>query len=78
MNYQEAVDLLYKTKWKTETCSQGAKCWCRMIVPIKKIVHDENFEGGIYIAGSGELTKKSAEYFVKLHNNNLDTKKVKP
>lgn len=22
----------YKKKWKTVTCDEGAKCWCRLIV----------------------------------------------
>jgi hypothetical protein len=71
MTYKEAEDILYKTKWKTKTCSQGAKCWCRMIVPVKKILHDGTYSEGIYIAGSGELTKRAAEYFVKLHNKEI-------
>lgn len=71
MTYKEAEDILYKTKWKTETCSQGAKCWCRMIVPVKKITYDKPCSDDMYIAGGGELTKRAAEYFVKLHNKNL-------
>jgi hypothetical protein len=68
MKYKEAEDLLYKTKWKTQTCQSGRKCWCRMVVPVKKIKCDDGPGGGLYIAGSGELTKRAAEYFVKLHN----------
>lgn len=74
MTYKEAEDILYKTKWKTETCSRGAKCWCRMIVPVKKILHDGAYSE-VYIAGSGELTKRAAEYFVKLHNKNISKAK---
>jgi hypothetical protein len=72
MNYKDAEDLLYKTKWKTDTCQVGKTCWCRMIVPVKKIVCAESRSDGLYIAGSGELNKRAAEYIVKLHNKNLD------
>jgi len=74
MNYKDAEDLLYKTKWKTKTCSQGKKCWCRMIIPINKIICDGSCSDGLYIAGSGELTKRAAEYIVKLHNLNIAEK----
>jgi len=71
MTYKEAENLMYKTKWKTECCSQGAKCWCRMIVPVKKIKAIESNNESLFIAGSGELNKRAAEYFVKLHNKNI-------
>jgi len=76
MTYKEAENILYKTKWKTATCQQGKKCWCRMIIPVKKIVCDESENEGLYIAGSGELNKRAAEHIVKLHNNWLKKKEV--
>jgi len=71
MTYKEAEDILYKIKWKTETCQQGAKCWCRMVVPAKPLYYDDCNSDGLYIAGSGELSKRAAQYFVKLHNQEL-------
>lgn len=71
MKYEEAQELLYKTKWKTSCCRQGKQCWCRIIEPVRKIKYDDNSEG-LYIAGSGEINKRAAEYIVKLHNEHLD------
>lgn len=72
LSYKEAEDLLYKTKWKTSCCSQGRSCWCRLIVPVKKIKFIEHGGGEMYIAGSGEIDKRAAEYIVKLHNDKLE------
>lgn len=79
MKYDDAVDLMYKTKWKTKTCLQGVKCWCRMVVPAKPIFteSDSGLLQEIYISGPGELNKRAAEYFVKLHNQNLSDRKEK-
>jgi len=44
-----------------------------MVVPVKKIMCEDHPES-LYIAGSGELTKRTAEYIVKLHNNNIAKK----
>lgn len=74
LTHKEAAELLYKTKWKTSLCSAGKECWCRIIVPIKPIYwKDKNTQvtQEIYIAGSGSIDKKSAEYIIKLHNNSL-------
>lgn len=73
MEYEDAEELLYSTKWKTSCCSQGEECWCRIIEPVEKIVYDET--GEIYIAGSGSIPKRAAEHIVKLHNDNLDSTK---
>ena len=53
-------------KWKTTTCSVGAKCWCRTVVTedySKKTDRTEDC-----ICGSGDLSKEMAKHFVKLHN----------
>lgn len=71
MKHKDAENLLYKTKWKTKTCQQGKACWCRMIIPVKEILYDGGGSEGLYIAGSGELNKRAAEYIVKLHNKNI-------
>ncbi len=59
----------YKVKWKSVPCHVGKTCWCRMIMPKKKMLDNEGKE--IYIVGSGTLSKVEAEYFVKLHNEFL-------
>lgn len=62
-------------KWKTLTCMSGESCWCRAVV-----TEDEEDE----IISDGAISKKDAEYIVKLHNsftenNKLeDSKKLKP
>jgi hypothetical protein len=60
---------LLKYKWKTKTCNAGAKCWCRMIVPISNFYYNKIDEANII--GAGELKKDLAEYLVKLHNSSL-------
>jgi hypothetical protein len=66
MTYEEAVKKALTVRWKTETCSQGEKCWCRLIVPEKKIEDDNGNE--IVIASSGDIKKEYAEHIVALHN----------
>jgi hypothetical protein len=69
MNYEEATEHSLKVRWKTETCSSGKKCWCRIISPEEYLTDDKGNE--IYIAGSGCVPKKHAEHIVKLHNDSL-------
>lgn len=78
MTYQEAIDKSFTVKWKIGTCSRGEQCWCRTIETEDPIV----FEVGApiseyYIVGSDEMLKEFAEYFVKLHNETLNTKDQK-
>jgi hypothetical protein len=75
MKYEDAEDLLYQTKWKTETCSQGAQCWCRMVVPVKPIVYDDCNSDGLYVAGSGALNKRSAKYSFQTLWDSINRKK---
>jgi hypothetical protein len=75
MTYEEAQELSLIVKWKTATCSQGEECWCRAIVPVVPISYaeDEMNVGQEYtIVRPGEIHKELAEYFVSLHNFNLD------
>ena len=72
MTYQEAIEKSFTVKWKTGTCSQGEKCWCRTVEPLEPIL----FEDGdtlteYYVVRSGEMLKETAEHFVKLHNETL-------
>jgi len=69
MNYEEATEHSLKVRWKTETCSSGKKCWCRIISPEEELTDDQGNE--IYIAGSGSVPKIYAEHIVKLHNESL-------
>jgi hypothetical protein len=57
-------------KWKTATCQVGAKCWCRLVVTENWSKKNDKLED--CIACSGELTKKHAQHFVKLHNEWLE------
>ena len=73
MTYQEAKEKAFTIKWETQTCGQGEECWCRTINPVEPILFkDGETENEYYIIGSGELNKETAEYFVKLHNQNLE------
>lgn len=72
MNYKEAEKKAFKVKWKTEICSSGKKCWCRIIAPAKPIfINYGEIKEEFYILSSGSLSKEFAEYFVKLHNKSL-------
>ena len=70
--YQEAIEKSFKVKWQIGTCSQGEKCWCRTIKPVKPIFYEDGGDAEYYVVGMGELRKETAEYFVKLHNKNID------
>lgn len=67
--YEEALIKAFNSEWKSSVCSQGEKCWCRIIEPLNKIEYNNGEE--IYIVGDGAISKEFAEYIVKLHNDNL-------
>lgn len=50
-------------------CGSGKSCWCRLVVT-------EKYKGTMseddILIGSGQLSQEEAEYFVKLHNENLE------
>lgn len=39
---KEAVEYSKLIPWKVKICSQGEKCWCRMIVPKEPIQYKYN------------------------------------
>jgi len=66
MTHQDAKNQAMSVRWKTRTCSEGEKCWCRMIVPEIPIPNDEDLT--VFIAGSGAIEKDFAEHIVLIHN----------
>lgn len=72
MTYQESLEKTLNVRWKTEICTSGPECWCRLIVPEDEISDSEDNE--IYIAGSAAMPKIFAEHIVKLHNESLGPK----
>ena len=72
MTYQEARELLFKTKWKTTLCKTGEECWCRIIKPIEPILFgNSSNKEEMTICDAGSISKDFAEYFVELHNTRL-------
>jgi hypothetical protein len=74
MTFEEAEKLAMTVKWKTGVCISGEICWCRTIEPIEPIFFLDT-DGGkepFFIARGGEMDKKLAEYFVKLHNEKVE------
>ena len=75
MEFEEAEEKSLTVKWEIGTCSQGENCWCRTIKPIEPILfNDGDSQDEYWIVGSGELHKNIAEYFVELHNKNIENK----
>ena len=80
LQFNEAKEKVFKTKWKVATCNEGEKCWCRIIEPVETIeyynfIGDYNvdsFNENFYIVPSACMDKQIAEYIVKLHNKNLE------
>lgn len=56
-----------KVKWKTETCNSGAKCWCRIIVPVGKQFTSED-----YIIADGSIEKTLAKHIIEIHNKYIE------
>lgn len=73
MDYKEAIEKSLTVKWKITTCRQGKECWCREILPAEEILYLDGDSMYPYtIVHSGEMNKKHAEHFVKLHNKSLE------
>lgn len=75
MNFDQARELSFLVRWKTTECFSGPECWCRIIVPIEPIYYtnpesDNRYEYSIVDAGA--LDQKTAEYIVRLHNENYE------
>jgi hypothetical protein len=77
-NYDEAHKYSLTVPWKLETCNAGESCWCRIIVPIKpikyldKIGDTERIDEIDYIIPDGSIDKETAEYFLRLHHDNIN------
>ena len=73
LTYYDAKSESLNVKWKTTTCGQGDKCWCRLIVPVKPIKYgnDEVFDCIVHM---GAIDKELAEYIVELHNTKIELK----
>jgi hypothetical protein len=72
MNYQQAIEKSLTVEWEIGTCSQGEKCWCRTIKPVKPILFkDEDSQEEYHILVGGELNKEIVEHIVTLHNQNI-------
>jgi hypothetical protein len=81
-SYDEAHKHSLTVPWKLETCNGGEECWCRMIVPIEPIKYlnnigdTERIDEIDYIIPDGSIDKETAEYFVDLHNREIETEKL--
>ena len=72
MKYNEAREKSFTVKWEAALCPQGEECWCRMVRPADRIFYEDgDVESEFLVIGSGEMDTETAEYLVKLHNNNL-------
>ena len=74
MTYQEAIEKAFTVKWKLGTCEQGERCWCRTIEPVEPIMYQDHEDIEPYfIVKSGQMRKDVANYFVELHNRNINS-----
>lgn len=76
MNFDQAKELSFLVKWKVAECFSGSSCWCRRIVPVDPILYNytesSDYEEEYEIVGDAAIDQKTAEYIVKLHNENYD------
>lgn len=76
-NYGEAKKHSFNVPWVLKPCFVGEKCWCRIILPVEKILYKDKIENKEtinefeYIIPDGSIDKETAEYFIKLHNSYL-------
>jgi hypothetical protein len=76
MNFEQAKELSFLVEWKVAECFSGPQCWCRRIVPVDPILlytytESSDYEEEYEIVGDAAIDQKTAEYIVKLHNENL-------
>lgn len=76
MNFEQAREYSFLVPWKTMECFSGPECWCRIIVPVEPILYSHpespDIEHEYVIVDAGALDKETAEYIVRLHNENYD------
>ena len=79
MNFEEAARHSLTVPWKAVECFSGPQCWCRMVVPVEPIECEYNTHDGLIqkdtyeeIIGPAAINKTTAEYIVKIHNENLE------
>jgi hypothetical protein len=79
MTYEEARKKAANVPWKVVNCLQGQPCWCRVIMPRRKIEYEA--AGGVMeeydIIGAGAVDKKTARRIVSDHNKMLEHAKTK-
>ena len=76
MNYDQAKELSFLVKWKVTECFSGPDCWCRRIVPVDPILYNytesSDYEEEYEIVGDAAIDQKTAEYIVRLHNEDYE------
>ena len=77
-SHDEAHKYSLTIPWKLALCNTGGEsCWCRIILPTEKILYKNQPDGEIvqefeYIIPDGSIDKETAEYFVELHNREVE------
>lgn len=83
MNFEQAKELSFLVKWKAVECFSESEGWCRKIVPVDPITYNDECEnfGKTLVSSETEdyeiipdsaIDKKTAEYIVKLHNEQYE------
>jgi hypothetical protein len=80
MNYEEAKKYSFMVPWKATECFSGPDCWCRIILPVEPIYYSHpespDTQREFDIVDAGALDQETAEYIVKLHNEQLEKIKL--
>ena len=82
MNFEQARELSFLVKWKVAECFSGPS-WCRRILPVDPSLYNDEYEnfGKTLVSTEPEeyeiipdaaIDQKTAEYIVRLHNENYD------
>lgn len=74
MNFDQAKEYSFLVPWKTMECFSGPDCWCRIILPVEPILYNHpespDVEHEYFVVDAGALDQQTAEYIVRLHNEN--------
>jgi len=79
VSHEEVVKKSFETKWMLGTCKDGESCWCSSIRCDPPLMHkdpDSSEQQEYFPVKEGYMDKKTAEYFVRLHNNAVDFSKT--